>query len=405
MSRKFNIAMVTDFYYPSTGGIETHIRHLTNNLISLGHKVIVITHKHCNMKEAKEFRDIKVYKLNLPIVALNTSFPSLYANFYIFKKIFEYENIEIVHGHSTMSNLCLEGLFHARTLNLRTVITEHSIFEKGPFENVVVNLLSKFILKTVDRCICPSRTSQENFMTRIKLSKSVVKVIHHAVEAKKFYPDLKKEKSKTVIIMSRLVFRKGIDLLIKAIPLICTLDKDINIIIAGEGPKKDEIEQVVDEKKLSNRVKIIGEVQHKHAGDILRKGDVFLNTSLTETFCLAILEASMCGLHVVSTNVGGIHEVLPKKLITFAEPTPEDLALKVVKKINDFDKKEIVSQYEYLKKNYSWRRVALQTEEIYNEINHRNLGIRNRLLEYNSIFEHFLIILEYVWLYCIYIFT
>ncbi|KAK6090842.1 hypothetical protein P3W45_000087 [Vairimorpha bombi] len=398
MSRKFNIAMVTDYYYPSTGGIETHIRHLSKNLIKLGHKVIIITHKHKNMEESEDFRDLKVYKLDIPIIALNTTFPSLYSNFYVLKNIFQYEKIEIVHGHQTMSNLCMEGIFHARTLNLMTVITEHSIFEEGPFENIVVNLLSKFILKTVDRSICVSKTSQENFIKRNELNKKSVFVIPNAVKADTFYPLIDKKRSKKVIVMSRLVYRKGIDLLVHAIPLICEKDKEIEIIVAGEGPKKDEIEQVVDENNLSGRVKIIGEIAHKNVGEFLRTGDIFLNTSLTETFCLAILEASMCGLHVVSTNVGGIHEVLPRNLITFSKPTSEDLASKVVDKANNYDRDEILDNYTYLKDKYSWEQVALKTEEICRDIRHRKLSLSERLNLYGSVFEHFLILLEYVWL-------
>lgn len=201
--------------------------------------------------------------------------------------------------------------------------------------------------------------------------------------------------------MSRLVYRKGIDLLVQAIPIICSRDKEIEIIIAGEGPKKDEIEQIVDELNLNNRVKVLKEIPHENVGNFLRQGDIFLNTSLTETFCMAILEASMCGLHVVSTNVGGIHEVLPKNLITFSKPTSEDLAMKVIEKANNYDREEIINQYINLKNKYSWERVAIITEEIYNSINHTEITLQERIRMYSSIFEHFLIIIEYIWLYVI----
>lgn len=55
--------------------------------------------------------------------------------------------------------------------------------------------------------------------------------------------------------------------------------------------------------------------------DFLIKGHIFLNTSLTEAFCMAIVEAAASGLQVVSTRVGGIPEVLPPELITLSEPT------------------------------------------------------------------------------------
>jgi hypothetical protein len=54
---------------------------------------------------------------------------------------------------------------------------------------------------------------------------------------------------------------------------------------------------------------------------LLVKGDIFLNTSLTEAFCMAIVEAASCGLSVVSTEVGGIPEVLPEQFIYCVQPS------------------------------------------------------------------------------------
>lgn len=399
MGKNYNIAMITDFYYPSTGGIETHIRYLSKNLIKLGHKVVIITHKHSNMKENIDFSDLKVYALDFPILALNTTFPSLYSNFYILKKIFEDEKIDIVHGHQTMSNLCLEGIFHATTLNLKTIVTEHSLFEMGPFENVIVNSFANFLLKNVDKCICVSKTSKINFLERINIDSKNVHVVPNAVISEKFYPVYNKKKTKNVIVMSRLVFRKGIDLLVDALPLICKADNEIKIFIAGDGPKKDEILQAIDVHHLESQVSLIGSISHDEVGDFLRQGDVFLNTSLTETFCLAILEASMCGLHVISTNVGGIHEVLPNNLITFCKPTAEDLAKKVIYKLQNNNFKEIYESYNFLKNKYSWINVAKSTEVIYNEIIEKELNLSDRLKLCENIFEEFLIIMEYVWIF------
>jgi phosphatidylinositol glycan class A protein len=50
------------------------------------------------------------------------------------------------------------------------------------------------------------------------------------------------------------------------------------------------------------------------------RGAIFLNTSLTESFGIAILEAACAGLYVVSTRVGGVPEILPKDMISFANP-------------------------------------------------------------------------------------
>ena len=56
------------------------------------------------------------------------------------------------------------------------------------------------------------------------------------------------------------------------------------------------------------------------ASKTLLEGSIFLNTSLTESFGIAILEAACAGLYVVSTKVGGVPEVLPDDMISFALP-------------------------------------------------------------------------------------
>jgi phosphatidylinositol N-acetylglucosaminyltransferase subunit A len=53
---------------------------------------------------------------------------------------------------------------------------------------------------------------------------------------------------------------------------------------------------------------------------VLVRGSIFLNTSLTESFGIAILEAACAGLYVVSTRVGGVPEILPEDMISFANP-------------------------------------------------------------------------------------
>ena len=64
-------------------------------------------------------------------------------------------------------------------------------------------------------------------------------------------------------------------------------------------------------------------------------GHIFLNTSLTESFCMAILEAACCNLLVVSTNVGGVPEVLPDRMVYLSAPSCEDLNDKLSQAIED----------------------------------------------------------------------
>ena len=57
-----------------------------------------------------------------------------------------------------------------------------------------------------------------------------------------------------------------------------------------------------------------------HPLQVLTRVSIFLNTSLTESFGIAILEAACAGLYVVATRVGGVPEILPEDMISFANP-------------------------------------------------------------------------------------
>lgn len=56
----------------------------------------------------------------------------------------------------------------------------------------------------------------------------------------------------------------------------------------------------------------------KLMGQVLTRGQIYLNTSLTEAFGISIIEAASAGLFVVSTRVGGVPEILPDDMIEFA---------------------------------------------------------------------------------------
>lgn len=97
--------------------------------------------------------------------------------------------------------------------------------------------------------------------------------------------------------------------------------KNVNFIIGGDGPKRDLLEEMREKTNMQDRVRLLGALNHSEVQSVLSQGHIFLNTSLTEAFCMAIVEAASCGLQVVSTRVGGIPEVLPSELIILTEPS------------------------------------------------------------------------------------
>ncbi|UIZ23523.1 hypothetical protein KXD40_007942 [Peronospora effusa] len=231
----------------------------------------------------------------------------------------------------------------------------------------------KFSMSTVDAAIGVSHTCRENLVLRASLCPDKVSTIPNAVDATKFIPPIaairKSNDPITVVIISRLVYRKGIDLVARAIPLVCAQDSRVEFLIGGDGSKRLLLEEMREKYRLHDRVTLYGAVPHAQVRDVLCQGHIFLNSSLTESFCIAILEAAACGLFVVSTRVGGVPEVLPPDMVQFAtDITPEALAeavLAAVPRLADVDRLKF---HDRVAKMYNWDAVAVQTEKIYEKV-------------------------------------
>lgn len=113
----------------------------------------------------------------------------------------------------------------------------------------------------------------------------------------------------TIVVVSRLVYRKGVDLLAQIIPKICSRHQDVQFLIGGDGPKRWLIEEIRERNLLQHRVTLLGSLEHSQVRHVLNKGHIFLNTSLTEAYCMAIVEAASCG-QVLSKCLNKIFDLL-----------------------------------------------------------------------------------------------
>jgi phosphatidylinositol glycan class A protein len=329
---------------------------------------------------------LKVY--HLPVVALSqqASLPTLYGTFHLLRSVLLRERIQLVHGHQSTSSLAHEALLHASTMGLGCVFTDHSLF---PFSNapaINLNKLMKFTLSHTQHVICVSHCSKENLCLRAYLEPERVSVIPNAVDCSKLRPDPgaapKDIESKfTIVILSRLVYRKGVDLILDVIPIISARFPHVHWLIGGDGPKRALLEQMREKHGLHERVEMLGSVPHERVRSVLCRGHLFLNASLTEAFCIAILEAVSVGLFVVSTRVGGVPEILPEDMLTFAEPNVPALAEAVARAIGHVrtlakqDAGRGLESYAWrahrsVQHMYNWHAVAARTEKVYERVLH-----------------------------------
>ncbi|RHY46340.1 hypothetical protein DYB34_008800 [Aphanomyces astaci] len=376
------IAMCCDFFYPRLGGVEMHIWSLSQCLIRRGHKVIVITHQTDGPNKRQGIRymtnNLKVYYLPLVPMVDNVTLPTFAGGFGLFRTVLIRERIQIVHGHQATSAFMHECILQAKTMGYKAIYTDHSLFGFADAASIHLNKVMKFTLSDIDHAICVSHTCKENLVLRASLDPSIVSTIPNAVDASKFTPSSSATPSPpldplrdpiTVVIISRLVYRKGIDLVGKTIELVCARCPNVKFLIGGDGNKRLLLEEMREKCQLHDRVTLWGAVPHEHVRHVLTQGHIFLNSSLTESFCIAILEAAACGLFVVSTRVGGVPEVLPPDMIRFSKDiTPEDLADAVVESIPLLAKVDKTDFHDRVETMYNWYDVAERTERVYRNV-------------------------------------
>ncbi|EDO16537.1 hypothetical protein Kpol_1064p18 [Vanderwaltozyma polyspora DSM 70294] len=377
----YNIAMLSDFFYPQLGGVEFHIYHLSQKLINLGHSVVVVTHAYGTDRIGVRYltNGLKVYYVPYFVLTRETTFPNVFGTFPWIRNILIREQIDIVHSHGSASSFSLEGILHANSLGLRTVFTDHSLYGFGNITSIWVNKLLTFTLTNTDRVICVSNTCKDNMIMRTKTDPKRMYVIPNAVVASDFTPlednddciVRSKKKGITIVVISRLFANKGSDLLTHTIPIVCENHTDVNFIIAGDGPKYVDFQQMIETYRLQDRVQLLGSVPHEKVRDVMCQGDIYLHASLTEAFGTVLVEAASCGLLIVTTAIGGIPEVLPEDLIVYADEISVSSLVEATNKgistirSNDFDRSWV---HQEVANMYDWSNVAARTVEVYDGI-------------------------------------
>jgi phosphatidylinositol glycan class A protein len=273
---------------------------------------------------------LKMYHLQLlPLINGTVGFPSFLNGIPIVREVLLREKIDVVHGHFSTSVSMTMVMMAAKALGVKTVITEHTLFPFGTLETVHLNKLCKWYLKDVDAAIGVSHACKDNFVLRAKIDPNICFTIPNAVDTSKFHPNpsLRYPLNKIIIVfVARLTARKGVDFLIDIIPEVLNKCPNAHFIIGGDGDKTPLLKELVKKYGYEDCVELVGALKQDDVPKVLQRGHIFLNTSLTESFCLSMLEAASCGLLVVSTDVGGIPEVLPAGVAYLATPDAPSLS-------------------------------------------------------------------------------
>ena len=157
-------------------------------------------------------------------------------------------------------------------------------------------------------------------ITRVEIKKLTNKFVHlipFGVDINKFYPQqLKSENLITIGTIRTRSEKYGVEYLIRAFAIVCKKHQNIQLEIVGDGELRSFLENLTVELGVENKVVFHGYINQNSSFEqyitILQNFDVFAILSIldSETFGVAAVEASACGIPIVATSVGGLPEVI-----------------------------------------------------------------------------------------------
>ena len=244
------------------------------------------------------------------------------------KEIIKEFRPDIVHSHYASSYGFIGALsgFHPYLISL----WGGDIFS-FPNKSFLYSRILKFSLSKADKILSTSRVMKERAQNYTE--KKII-LTPFGIDVERFYPKKinKYFKQDDIVIGTIKTLEKhyGIDLLIKAFYLVKNKypDKPLKLLIVGKGTQREFLENKVKTLGIENDTVFTGYVDHNNVQDYHSMIDIYVAMSLTESFGVAVLEASACGRPVVVSNVGGLPEVVEheKTGLIVEKENPEKLA-------------------------------------------------------------------------------
>ena len=142
-----------------------------------------------------------------------------------------------------------------------------------------------------------------------------------------------------IITLSKLIKRKNINLVIKALSKV---NFDFEYSIYGEGKEQQKLEKLIKKYNLKNKIKIYSYINHENIWDKLDKNNIFILPSVNETFGISYLEAMSRGLIAIGTKNTGIDGIIQNNKNGYLINPKINEIKEILEKINNQNNDEII---------------------------------------------------------------
>ncbi len=374
------ICVVSHSFFPTIGGAELVVHHLSKHMTMIGEDVVVFTHHRKYNTLIKSNYNVKFYPRTPKEFVQGYIFAT---SLFILQRRF---NFDLVNVHVAKMGYYATKI--KRILKVPIVITTHGRdIQKFPeigygFRlDPIWNERIEYALKNAD-LVTAIGSSTKNEYLKIGVPIERIAYIPNGVDLKRFketHQNIRKilklaNNTKIVLAVGRYDVKKGYEYLIKAIPEVTKEYMNVKFLLIGKGLnilqpliKKLSIEPyviILEQQKFNkNKSSIIN--LNKIPNDILlsayKSSDVFVSPSLIEGFALVLIEAMASGLPIIATNVPGNEDAIINGKNGFFVPpkSPKALALKILEVLNnDKNRINLGKNSSEMSRQYDWIKIT-----------------------------------------------
>lgn len=366
------IALITEYYYPTIGGITEHTHNLYLGLKELGHEVVLIT------PDAGKITQVDLKEINL--IYLGKSVPvysqgaiaSITMGFGLGRKlreIFKREQFDLIHVHPPVVPM-LPLLAQRYAYPACVVGTFHTVNNGGLF----LKLGRRIVQKYLDGMHGKIAVSEACRQSMFQYFKGDFKVIPNGIDTSYFHPEGDtipqfQDGKLNILFLARLEPRSGLEYLIKAFCHIRQTRQDCRLIIVGDGPMKNFYQAMVP-KKIKSDVIFVGAIYNGRSV-YYRTADIFCFPTTKASFGITILEAMATAKPVVAFSLPAFKEMFLRgqSIYLCGEPGEGNLAQVLHELLANSQKRTEVGKLAYqLAGEYSWKKVVRQIINYYGEV-------------------------------------
>lgn len=353
------IIQVCPRYYPDIGGVETHVKEISERLVKRGFEVEVIcTDPTGKLKKEDEINGVKVrrYRSFAPNDAYFLA-PQIY--FYLKKA-----KGDIIHAHNYHA---LPAFFAALVKTGRKFVFTSHYHGKGHtvFRNILhkpYKFIGSRIFRNADRVICVSLYEKELINENFRITEEKLVCIPNGVNLEEFRMVSSVKNSNTILYVGRLERYKGVQYIIEALPYL----DEYRLVIVGKGPYEGELREFALSIDVNGRIEWRKDLSREELLRQYESAGVFVFLSSFEAFGITVAEALASGTPCIVAEKGALKEFIDDKIcfgLRNIENT-EALAEKIIEVLKiEIDFSDLPKD-----KIKSWDEVVDVHEKIYEEL-------------------------------------